>query len=879
MKTTVGLVKWVLCILMVVLHSSSALFGDDDYWEARRKINCQESDPIPEERVCNGIVDCTDGGSDEENCAKCRGPNTFHCKNNRCVTQYSRCDGYDDCWDGSDEQDCSHWNRPWSIDVPTTIKYINTKNVKIANYSNEIATLEEGKKFKLDIIAYKTSQPDQKLDGNTVIFKFMKKIAFYIHGFRTNDLNDGIAMKDAIAAGVDDIDCVLIVDWTDGAFYDHGWWSEHWPYHVAKDYKDIVENNLPRVADFLVDFVNDYIPIYVKVHFIGFSLGGQISGMAARKLKDLGIRIIDRISALDPAGPIFEYPLGMFEVNRTNTLRATDAEFVDVIHASPVLGMKEDAGHLDIDIEDMDCYSPWCLHHKAVETYIASMIQCSQITCPRYHLSRDGSQCLVSSPIHLGSLGYLADLYSGRGRHTIRLFTFAKGYQISTGICNTLMGLSLIAKHRVCRRPPTITSDCRSKPYLSECEEQCGSVTNQMVCTINGRTFNRNDGRLASSQLGIEQRLFSDFGVVWYGEKCALPASCYGENGERLDYFIAYKLPNSFQYVYFSRMTAGPTMVSTGQYPIDHPRSIVGRTLLPLYEQVSSITYIFWNDDLPYGSKSLQQSNENEGVHTEDSASFGHSKGILAYSSTGGFLLSHSVPRFPPDPDYYSYKFPESGRTNAQMLVCVTSQSYPNAFITEMESLLTMMKTFKPQVYGANVHMDMWPISVRYKFKNLTHPGNQNKYDSPIPYSSPYGYSILYSFARSDVFEDCFQKLANHYKSPIFAQTWLDRSRDRKNALPSNCDSPTVENVNKILIHDGSSWVTIPQTKDHSKWIVTKIVGVRRPSPFVLCMGDLNRAISTIKRGGMFVCFQDLNLFNLFNQHVKITEYDECPEP
>lgn len=53
---------------------------------------------------------------------------------------------------------------------------------------------------------------------------------------------------------------------------------------------------MPIVGNVVATFVKRKIPAYVKIHLIGFSLGAQISGIAARTLKDAKIRTIDRIS-------------------------------------------------------------------------------------------------------------------------------------------------------------------------------------------------------------------------------------------------------------------------------------------------------------------------------------------------------------------------------------------------------------------------------------------------------------------------------------------------------------------------------------------------------------------------------------------------------
>ncbi|XP_033208344.1 deoxyribonuclease-2-beta-like [Belonocnema kinseyi] len=227
-----------------------------------------------------------------------------------------------------------------------------------------------------------------------------------------------------------------------------------------------------------------------------------------------------------------------------------------------------------------------------------------------------------------------------------------------------------------------------------------------------------------------------------------------------------------------------------------------------------------WNDESPVVSKRIKENTTTaDAVHTDASSADGHSKGVLAYSENGGFLLSHSIPRFPSDPyTQYSYKYPPSGKTNAQLATCVSSKQDDN-FFEEMKILLDMMITFKPQVYASHVFIS-WPVQVRNKCENLIYPGNQNL-GKPLHYYATYGQNLIkiHSFSRSDSksYVDCFQTLANLYQTSIYAQAWPDKLRP----LDSNCDPPfTVENINAIKVGQWGKW---SQSKDHAKWIVPKI--------------------------------------------------------
>ncbi|ENN73869.1 hypothetical protein YQE_09523, partial [Dendroctonus ponderosae] len=76
-----------------------------------------------------------------------------------------------------------------------------------------------------------------------------------------------------------------------------------------------------------------------NLHVIGLSLGGQIAGLTGQYVKS---GKLPRITALDPAGPLFNNnPID-------ERLDPSDAEFVDVIYVnSGVFGMKYAVGHLN----------------------------------------------------------------------------------------------------------------------------------------------------------------------------------------------------------------------------------------------------------------------------------------------------------------------------------------------------------------------------------------------------------------------------------------------------------------------------------------------------------------------------------------------------
>ncbi|XP_060523597.1 phospholipase A1 3-like isoform X2 [Cylas formicarius] len=69
-----------------------------------------------------------------------------------------------------------------------------------------------------------------------------------------------------------------------------------------------------------------------NVHVIGHSLGAQTAGFLGKHVSNLaGGEVINKISALDAAAPLFEYPLNLPSTDR---ISAEDARFVESVHTN-----------------------------------------------------------------------------------------------------------------------------------------------------------------------------------------------------------------------------------------------------------------------------------------------------------------------------------------------------------------------------------------------------------------------------------------------------------------------------------------------------------------------------------------------------------------
>lgn len=153
---------------------------------------------------------------------------------------------------------------------------------------------------------------------------------------------------------------VICVDWAPGAAKPD--------YFTAAANCDLVGKQIST----MIGTINEVFgqDINNKTHLIGWSLGGQVAGMTGYYLGgNLG-----RISALDPAGPLFED----YEIDVR--LDATDANYVDVIHTDgDNFGMEKAAGHVDYypnggeDQPGCGLEFGSCSHGRAPEMYLKSI--------------------------------------------------------------------------------------------------------------------------------------------------------------------------------------------------------------------------------------------------------------------------------------------------------------------------------------------------------------------------------------------------------------------------------------------------------------------------------------------------------------------------
>jgi len=122
----------------------------------------------------------------------------------------------------------------------------------------------------------------------------------------------------------------------------------------------------------LVKILDGFPGVFDQIHVIGHSLGAHVAGFLGKRVQNLGLGKLKRVTGLDPAEPFFDL------AGPDDRIDKGDAEFVDIIHTNSgmlwngCLSMKRPVGHMDFYPEGGQ-HQPGC-----VEACIGSM--CMNIT-------------------------------------------------------------------------------------------------------------------------------------------------------------------------------------------------------------------------------------------------------------------------------------------------------------------------------------------------------------------------------------------------------------------------------------------------------------------------------------------------------------------
>jgi deoxyribonuclease-2 len=253
-----------------------------------------------------------------------------------------------------------------------------------------------------------------------------------------------------------------------------------------------------------------------------------------------------------------------------------------------------------------------------------------------------------------------------------------------------------------------------------------------------------------------------------------------------------------------------------------------------------NVNYFFWNDDTGSSTSSTKA----------------HSKGALVYDKDGGYLISHSLPRFPEIvKDLIANDFPENAGIYAQSWLCI-SITKENAITIAGE-----LNIINPQVY-INIEedqVDSPPNPVITKLiKNRGDPKLPDEHESVIQSKGKVEFDI---FAKSKDYNDLQWDIMipKTYEDNFYSETWT-----RPERLPNVC-SEKFQVLNVLTLKFGK--FEFGYDNEHSKWGVAQKKGIA-------CFGDLNRTESQKSRGGMVICFENTKLAEIIRS--AITDYEKC---
>jgi len=341
--------------------------------------------------------------------------------------------------------------------------------------------------------------------------------------------------------------------------------------------------------------------------------------------------------------------------------------------------------------------------------------------------------------------------------------------------------------------------------------------------------------------------------------------ACVDEKGRSLDYYLVYKLPklenshnelirSGFGYAYLSEDNAHQWQMSNRS--INDPKSLVGATLKNLYsgrraDNSNSSNTFLYNDQPP------------KDYNVTSGASFAHAKGIFFMNSNSGFWLAHSVPGFP-DLSRSSYSYPNSGRENGQILICISLDRKDSDSILNIGRHLLLIK---PTIYStkySQAFLNKYP-----PFQDLIKKKwAKNQTQISIINSKKKVKFTVFSKSSKYIKDIYSQLIAPFVKEDLMVQTWRNGEGGK---LDSDCqDEYKIMNIDQIKMSN-MDW---KYTEDHAKWAVS----VRSKDKQILvttCVSDLNRMRSQFKRGGGSICFQSPSIWSILNSTVE--DIEACP--
>jgi deoxyribonuclease II len=302
---------------------------------------------------------------------------------------------------------------------------------------------------------------------------------------------------------------------------------------------------------------------------------------------------------------------------------------------------------------------------------------------------------------------------------------------------------------------------------------------------------------------------------------------CMDEDGNPVDWWAALKYPDGSSYSYADSQS--PVFRKSREEMADETSGALSHTLNQIYKGSQSSTgYILYNDESPDGKKW--------------GTSWGHFKGAVGMTTSGGFWLVHSTPRMPETVANGWSGFPAFANKYGQEFLCVSLST------DGLNTVGVQMQLARPHIFDSNA--PSFVSSLMPDLQDAIGGKHVTTASSSIKEITTRGGETFISFMKTgkwgkDLYEDL---VAPTLKAGLFTETWQNGVGN----LPSYCNSSypyNAINVNHVKMPEGTEW---KNSQDHSKWCVTMDRNVH-----IACFGGINRQHGNTIRGGGTLCWKD----------------------
>lgn len=311
--------------------------------------------------------------------------------------------------------------------------------------------------------------------------------------------------------------------------------------------------------------------------------------------------------------------------------------------------------------------------------------------------------------------------------------------------------------------------------------------------------------------------------------------SCLDDSGHRADFAYAFKYPGGWDYAY---MDAHNKLAKSPQQ-LNSTSSSISKTILQLGSE--GVSFAMWNDEPPVG------------YATE--APNAHSKGLLAFTSSGGFWLTHSLPKFPSKslstgPGLWT----AASDDNGQSFLCITLSR------EEIRKLSPVFRINRVSVYNSKFVGDETSLADVQAWA-VEHDWDKATMTTRVRIQSKGGQAFTVygknpSWGKG---KDLYSDLVAPDTGELLMEGW----RRGVGAWRPACGKDKVLDVMSVSL-PGMDWNVM---EDHSKWAVAQ-------SGTAFCVGDINRMKGQDMRGGGTVCIRDASFAGQMRKVIDST--DKC---